>query len=316
MIPIILCIVFIVYSISYFAPGDPVKTMLGSSYSPETYEAKVIELRLDRPFLVQFFDYVWGLVTRLDFGISYTYGHSVGAEIAARIGNTITLAVLSVIVTVALGIPLGLLSATKQYSVLDYIVTALSTFFAAMPGFWLALMAMLLFSLHLGWLPAMGLGTWKHWVLPVASTALSAVAAVARMARSSMLEVIRQDYIRTARAKGLKESVIIKKHALKNALIPVITIVGMQLSMLMGGTVITESIFTIPGIGTYLLKGINARDYPVINGCMIIIAVSVCLMNLLVDVCYAYIDPRIKAQYLSKKTKIPFLKKAKKGGEA
>lgn len=305
MIPIIICIIFIVFSISYFAPGDPVKTMLGSSYSEAAYEAKVTELQLDRPFLVQFADYVWGLITRLDFGTSYTYGHSVRGEITARIGNTITLAIWSVLVTVAIGIPLGLLSATKQYSVLDYFVTTGSTFFAAMPGFWLALMGMLLFSLRLGWLPAMGVGTWKHWILPVASTALSAVAVVARMARSSMLEVIRQDYIRTARAKGLKEGVIIKKHALKNALIPVITVVGMQLSMLMGGTVITETIFTIPGIGTYLMKGINARDYPVINGCVLIIAVSVCVMNLIVDICYAYIDPRIKAQYISSKKKKP-----------
>ncbi|MGI5971249.1 MAG: ABC transporter permease [Oscillospiraceae bacterium] len=301
MIPVILGVLFIVFTISYFTPGDPVVALLGSNYTQEAYDRKVIELGLDKPFVVQFISYVWGIVTRLDFGVSYSYGHLVGVEMSSRLGTTFTLGMLSVCVTILLGIPFGLLSATKQYSLLDYGVTSLSMIFAAMPGYWLALMCILLFALKLEWLPATGLGSWRHWVLPVLSNSLTSVAVVARMTRSSMLEVIRQDYIRTARAKGLKESKVISRHALKNALIPVITIVGMQMSMVMGGSVIIETIFTIPGLGTYLMSGISARDYPVINGCVLLLSLCICAMNLLVDVCYAYVDPRIKAQYESGK---------------
>jgi peptide/nickel transport system permease protein len=308
MIPIIIGIIVIVFSISHFAPGDPVKAMLGADYTQEAYDAKSAELGLDRPFIVQLGDYIWNLVTKFDFGTSYKYSISVAGEISNRIGHTMTLAVFSILLIIVVGIPLGLLSATKQYTILDYFVTAGSTAFAAMPSFWVALMAMLLFALKLGWLPPSGIGTWKHWILPVITCSLTSIAVVARMTRSSMLEVIRQDYIRTARAKGLKESVIIRRHALKNALIPVITVLGMQFGMLMGGNVIIENIYTIPGLGAYLLTGISARDYPVINGCVLIIAVSVCVMNLVVDICYAYIDPRLKAQYVSsrkKKTLVP-----------
>ena len=183
-----------------------------------------------------------------------------------------------------------------------------------MPNFWLALVAILLFSLKLRWLPATGFGTVQQLILPVLTNALTSVAVVARMTRSSMLEVIRQDYIRTARAKGLREGTVIRRHALKNALIPVLTVVGMQMSMVMGGSVIVETIFSIPGLGAYMMAGINARDYPVINGCVVVLSLSICVMNLLVDIAYAYVDPRIRAQYERPKKKQKTAAAAANGG--
>ena len=182
-------------------------------------------------------------------------------------------------------------------------------FFAAAPGFWLAMMLILLFSVKLNLLPASGLNGWKNYILPVASMAMATLAGTTRMTRSSVLEVIRQDYIRTARAKGLRESVITRRHALKNALIPVITITGVGLGQLFGGSVIIENIFNIAGMGTYLLKGINNRDYPVILGVVLVLSACVCFANLLVDLCYAFIDPRIRAQYESPKRKKKLLEK-------
>lgn len=307
MIPVVLGVLFIVFFISYITPGDPVKSLLGNNYTEEAYLAKQAELGLDKPFLYQYVKYVVDMVTKGDLGTSYVYGHSVSAQILSRMGITFQIGILGVLLTVILGIPAGIISAVKQYSPLDYSITTIMTLLAAMPNFWLALICMLVFALYLRILPATGYGTWQQLVLPVLTNALTSVAVVARMTRSSMLEVIRQDYIRTARAKGLKESTIIWRHALKNAIIPVLTVVGMQMSMIMGGSVVIESIFSIPGLGAYLMAGINARDYPVINGCVVVLAISICVMNLLVDIAYAYVDPRIRAQY----TKSGRKKKAK-----
>ena len=220
------------------------------------------------------------------------------------------------LVTAILGIPLGIIAATHQNSIFDYIVTVVSMFFASMPNFWMALMMIIIFSLHLRWVPATGLATWKAWILPVLSLGLSPVASVTRMTRSSMLEVIRQDYIRTARAKGLEERTVIRRHALKNALINVVTVIGFQMSMIMGGSVIVESIFAIPGLGTYMMQGINTKDYPVVQGCVLVIALSVCIMNLLVDLFYGFIDPRVMAQYTAGKKKKEKAPKAAARGEA
>ena len=314
MIPVVLGVLLIVFFISYITPGDPVKTILGSNYTQEAYDAKTKELGLDKPFFYQYGKYVLDMVTKGDLGTSYSYGHSVSEQIWSRMGITFEIGILGVLLTIILGIPFGVLSATKQYSVLDYSVTTLSTLFAAMPNFWLALVAILLFSLKLRWLPATGFGTVRQLVLPVLTNALTSVAVVARMTRSSMLEVIRQDYIRTARAKGLREGTVIRRHALKNALIPVLTVVGMQMSMVMGGSVIVETIFSIPGLGAYMMAGINARDYPVINGCVVVLSLSICVMNLLVDIAYAYVDPRIRAQYERPKKKRKTAAAAANGG--
>jgi peptide/nickel transport system permease protein len=211
-------------------------------------------------------------------------------------------------VTVLLGIPFGIISAVRQKTALDYIVSILAVVLASIPGFWLALMGIITFSIKLKILPASGLSTPLHYVMPVASNGMMSLAGTTRMTRSSLLEVIRQDYIRTARAKGLKERVVIQKHALKNALIPVITMIGGQTSMVIGGSVITESIFNIPGMGSLMVTSINNRDYPTIMGITLVIAVFVSCINLLVDLAYAAIDPRIKAQFSGSSKR----KKAKK----
>ena len=303
MIPVLIGVLFIVFTINRLTPGDPVAAILGSNYTEEQYAQQEAAMGLDKPFLVQFFNYVKGVVTRFDFGTSYQSRQSVGKEIAKRLPVTVSIGLLGVLVTAVIGIPLGIVAATHQNTIFDYIVTVVSMFFASMPNFWMALMMIIIFSLNLRWVPATGLATWKAWILPVLSLGLSPVASVTRMTRSSMLEVIRQDYIRTARAKGLEEGVVIRRHALKNALINVVTVIGMQMSMIMGGSVIVESIFAIPGLGTYMMQGINTKDYPVVQGCVLVIAICVCIMNLIVDLVYGFIDPRVMAQYTAGKKK-------------
>ena len=297
MIPIILGVMFIVFAINHFMPGDPVISLLGNNYTQEQYDAKKSELGLDKPFFEQFGIYVKDVVTKLDMGTSYQTNRSVSTEILERFPVTMKLGVLGILVTVIVGIPFGVISATKQYSVLDYGVTVVSMFFASMPSFWMGLMGILLFSYNLQWLPASGLFTWKHWILPVLTLGLSPVATVTRMTRSSMLDVIRQDYIRTARAKGLSEGLVIRRHALKNALIPVLTVVGMQLGTIVAGSVVIEAIFAINGTGQLLMTAINGKNYPVIQGIVLFLSVSICLMNLIVDLVYGFVDPRIMAQY-------------------
>ncbi len=297
MIPVLLGILFIVFTLSHFMPGDPVQSKLGTNYTQEQYDALEHEMGLDQPFLKQFWDYLVGVVTRFDLGTSYKTYRAVNTMVFERIGTTLKLGIFSSIVTIVISMPLGIISARHQYTPLDYSVTTISLIFASVPGFWLAMMMMILFALKLGWLPSSGIGTWKHYVMPVLAQGLMPLASITRMTRSSMLEVVRQDYIRTARAKGLKENVVINKHALKNALIPVITVVGMQLSMIFGGSVVIETIFSMPGLGTLLMSSINGRDYPAIMGIVFIISLSVCVINLLVDLVYAAVDPRIKAQF-------------------
>lgn len=297
MIPVLFGVLFIVFTLNYVTPGDPVLGILGSDATDEQYAAKEAELGLDKPYLTQFFNYIKGVVTKLDLGTSFKSKRPVGKEILERFPVSLKLGLMGIAVTILLGLPFGVISATRQYSKLDYGVTFGSLFFASAPGFWVALMMIIIFALNLGWLPATGLDSWKGYILPVLSMGLGPVASVCRMTRSSMLEVIRQDYIRTARAKGLSEGVVIRKHALKNGLIPVVTVVGMQMGIIFGGNVIIETIFTIPGIGMLMMTGINNRDYPVIQGCVLFLSTAICMMNLLVDICYGFIDPRIMSRY-------------------
>lgn len=303
-IPVMFCVILFVFAINRLVDsGDPVAASLGGAYTEEQYEARKEELGLDQPFLMQFWDYISDLVLHGEMGTSYSTKRPVSLEIGERFPTTLKLALLSILVAIVLGIPLGVLSAVKQYSPGDYAATVGSLIFAAMPSFWLALMLMLAFSLKVKWFPASGLGTWKHWVLPTLSSGLAYVATLTRMTRSSMLDVIRQDYIRTARAKGLSEGTVIRRHALRNALIPVITVIGGQFGGLVGGSVIVETIFAMPGIGTLLMTAITSRDYPVTQGCVIVLAALICLINLLVDLGYCLIDPRIMAQYKTQRSR-------------
>ena len=302
-IPVLFGACLIIFAISFIDPGDPVAALLGGSYTQEQYDTMAEELGVDQPFWVRFGTYITGVVTRGDLGISYTTKRAVSVEITSRFGITMQLAVISIIIAVAFGLPSGIISATRQYSWVDRIVTVASLFFASMPGFWLALMLMLALALNLKLLPASGLGSWKNWVLPALSSGLAFIATLTRMTRSSMLDVVRQDYIRTARAKGLDEKTIIMKHGIKNALIPIITTIGFQFGILVSGSVIVETIFSLPGLGTLMMSAINNRDYPVIQGCVVVLAALICVINLLVDLAYGFVDPRIMDQMRSNRKK-------------
>lgn len=297
IIPVLLGVIIIAFTLSYFMPGDPVLSHLSNNYTQEEYDRKEAELGLDKPYVVQLGNYIWNVVTRFDLGTSYDTHRDVTAAIGDRAWLTIKIGIMSCAFTTILGVLFGIISAVKQYSIFDHIVTVVAVFLASMPSFWLALMAIILFALRLRWLPASGLWTWKGYILPVVCNGLATLAVVTRMTRASMLEVIRQDYIRTARAKGLSEGAIIRKHALKNALVPVVTVIGLQMSDIIGGSVIIESIFSLAGIGSLLVAAINTRDYPSIVGITVIISIFVCILNLGIDLLYSAIDPRIAAQF-------------------
>ena len=303
MIPVLLGVCFIVFTLLHLSPGDPVEALIPTGYTQEQYDNKKIELGLDKPFFTQFFIYMRNIITRFDLGTSYQTKRPVTDEILDRFPITLEIGLISVLITICLGIPLGVYSAVRQYSIGDYIVRTLTVMFAALPGFWLGLMLMLLFALRLGWLPASGLATWKAWIMPLFVQSLASICMITRMTRSNMLEVIRQDYIRTARSKGVGERTVIFKHALKNALLPVITMLGMQVGMVMGGSVITESIFAIPGLGSLMVTAINNRNYPIILGTVFFLCIVISILNLIVDLMYAFIDPRIKSQYTSDNAK-------------
>ncbi|MFR8468465.1 MAG: ABC transporter permease [Eisenbergiella tayi] len=296
MIPILLVVAILVFLLMEFVPGDPVKIILGDSAT----EAQIEEVRetmgFNDPFFVRFFDFFTHAL-RLDFGSSYITGTSVGAELLTRFPKTFKLALFSVLVTVIVGVPIGIMCAINANKLSDRVWLVITLLANSMPSFWLALLLVLLFSLHLKWLPSSGIGSWKNYVLPIVSSSVGSLASIARQTRSSMLEVIRADYITTARSKGLKERSVIIKHALPNALIPIITVIGGQFSYLMGGTTIIESVYSFPGLGSYIISGINNRDYPIVRGGILYIAFTFSIMMLIVDIIYAFADPRIRAQY-------------------
>lgn len=297
MIPILFGVIVIVFSICHFMPGDPVLLMLDSDYTEEEYQLTAEKYGLDKPFLQQLFNYIKDFVLHGSLGNSYSTGRAVTKELSGRIWISVRLGLMSIFLTTIIAIPIGIISAIHQNSILDYGVSFIAIFLASMPGFWVALMLIIVFCLQLKWFPAAGLNSWKSYVLPVLCNALGPLAITLRMTRSSMLEVIRQDYIRTARAKGLSEQVITVRHAFKNALIPVITVIGAQCSMVIGGSVVIESVFSIQGMGTRLVTAIGSRDYQVILGITIVISIFSMVMQLLVDLLYAAFDPRIKAEF-------------------
>lgn len=298
LIPVILGVTFIVFSILSLTPGDPAAMMLGDrASSPEQVKIMREKMGLDKPFLVQYFNYIKNIVLHLDIGRSYISNSPVIVELGRTYFVTLKLAIAAVIFAICLGIPAGIISAIKPYSLFDSIAMILALIGVSMPLFWLGLLLILLFTVNLHWLPASGYDSIKQMIMPMIAMGALSSAIIARMTRSSMLEVINQDYIRTARAKGQKEYVVIFKHALGNALTPIITVVGLQFGALMGGAVLTESIFSIPGVGRLMVNAINSRDYPIVQGGVLAIAVSFCVINLLVDLLYAYVNPKIRSQY-------------------
>lgn len=296
LIPVILGVSFVVFTIMFFTPGDPAQLILGERAPAEEIAALREQMGLNRPFFVQFFNFIKNAFMG-DLGRSFTTKRPVFEELMARFPQTMQLAAAAVLVAVVLGIPIGILSATKQYSAFDMTAMVFALIGVSMPNFWQGLMMILLFSILLRWLPSSGYGTFRHLIMPALTIGTSSMALITRMTRSSMLEVIRQDYIRTARAKGLSERVVINRHALKNALIPVITVIGLQFGYLLGGAVLTETIFSWPGVGRLIVEAIRQKDFPVVQGGVLLLAITFSIVNLVVDILYAYIDPRIKAQY-------------------
>lgn len=297
LIPVLLGVAFCVFTLLYLTPGDPARMVLGDLATEEAVQEFRNREGLNDPFLVQFGNYVWKAVTKGDIGRSYITKRSVAQEVLAVFPATLKLSALAMLIAILVGLPCGILSAIKQYSLFDTVTMIFAMIGLSMPVFWLGLLLILLFSVHLRWLPSSGFGTFKATILPAVSLSAQAISKVTRMTRSSMLEVIRADYIRTARAKGQKEFVVIWVHALHNALIPVVTLCGLQFGHLLAGAILTESIFAIPGVGRLMVSSIMQRDYPMVQGGVLFIAIAFSIVNLLVDLVYAYIDPRIKAQY-------------------
>jgi peptide/nickel transport system permease protein len=299
LVPVLIGVTFIVFSMLYITPGDPARMVLGEQAPQESVDELRQEMGLNDPFFVQFGRYVYKAVVHGDIGRSYITKRPVVQEIWAAFPVTLKLSAIAMVIAMIVGIPCGIVSAIKQYSLFDNAVTIFAMIGISMPVFWLGILLILLFSVRLGWVPPSGFDSVSTMILPALTLGAQSVAIITRMTRSSMLEVIRQDYIRTVRAKGQRERVVIWKHALGNALIPVVTISGIQFGILLGGAVLTELIFSIPGVGRLMVESIKMRDFPVVQGGVLFIAVAFCVVNLLVDLVYAWLDPRIKAQYVS-----------------
>ena len=296
LIPIILGISIIVQVLIDITPGDPVLVKLGGQATPEQIAQERENLGLNDPLPVRYGRYMWG-VLRGDFGRSLVSNRPVFEEMATRFPYTLLLAVLSICLSILIGIPLGVYAATHQNTWKDNAAMFVALFCVSMPSFWFGLMLIQRFAVKWRWLPVAGVGDWKGWILPAISMALGITATIARQTRSNMLEVTKQDFITTARAKGLSERKIRYRHALKNALIPVIMVIGNLFGTLLGGVLIAETIFSLPGLGMYTINGLNTRDYPIIQSSVLLLSVLFSIVILLVDIVFAIIDPRIRSQY-------------------
>lgn len=296
MIPVIIGVTIIIFLIMALSPGDPARLVLGEMASEESVANWREAHGLNDPLPIRYVNYMKNML-KGDLGTSYANGRSVATEISSRFPITLRLAIVGMIVALVIAIPLGIVSAVKQYSLIDGFATIFGMLGIALPSFWVALMMILLFSLKLNWLPSGGIEGWQSMVMPAISIGFGCCANIMRITRSSMLEVIRTDYIRTAKSKGVKKKDIIGKHALRNVLIPVITVAGLQFGAMMGGAVIAETVFSWPGVGTYMISSIKAKDTPAVMGSIICFCIAFSLVNLLVDLVYGYIDPRIKSSY-------------------
>lgn len=299
LIPILLGIILLIMGIMSLIPGSPGLAILGPDAPAEAVEELNHELGYDQPFLTRYVTYVANLL-KGDLGDSYRTSRPVWYEISRRLPTSVTLAFLAVGLAMLIAIPLGILSAVKQYSLADVSLTTLAMVLNSMPTFWLGLMLTIIFSLKLGLLPSIGLDSPKHYVLPVIALSSYTIASLMRLTRTTMLETIRQDYVRTARAKGQKESVVIFRHALQNALLPVITSAGMSFGKMIGGVVAVESVFSIDGVGNMILSAIRNKDVMLVTGGILCLATIYMLVLLFVDILYAVIDPRVREKYRNK----------------
>jgi peptide/nickel transport system permease protein len=303
LVPVLLGVSIIIFMVLHLAPGDPAEIMLGSQATQADLERLRAELGLTQPLHVQYVHWL-GLVARGDLGRSIWMKRPVLGEVLTRFKATLVLTGAALVLSTAVGLALGITSAIRPNSALDRLSAVASLFGASMPVFWLGIVLMVIFALWLGWLPASGMfapyggGDLRdlllHLALPAVTLAAASVTIIARLTRSTMLETLGQDYIRTARAKGVVERAVVLRHGLKNALIPIVTVVGVQAGYLLGGAVLTETVFAWPGVGTLMVQGILARDFPLVQGCVLVVALSFVVINLAVDLLYAWLDPRIR----------------------
>lgn len=300
MLIVVLGVAFVIFTLLYFTPGDPARIMLGDAATQEEVDILRAKLGIDRPYMVQLLSFLRDSFLRFNFGDSWTYKKPITDEVILRLPRTVGIGLANMILTTIIGVPLGVYAAYHQGKWQDYGVIGLCMVLVSLPGFWVALMCIMLFSLKLGWFPSHGIGSFKYYILPVVSGIFGGVAGLARQSRSAVLEVIRADFITTARAKGQTERKITMKHLMPNAMMPVITMLGGAFTFIVAGSAITEQLFSIPGIGLYLLDGISYRDYPIVRGCTLLLSVYSSVVLLLVDLVYAWLDPRIKAQYSGK----------------
>ena len=320
IIPVVLGVTLIAFALIHLAPGDPVRTMLGQHATQQEIDDIRAKYGLDQPLYVQYF--IWlGDVLQGDLGRSILSHEQVTTEIASRFPNTIELAIAAMIFAILIGVVAGIISATKQYSVADYSVMGIALFGISMPVFWLGIMLMMIFGVFLGWLPIGGridlllpfnritgfmvvdsiitvngaalISVLRHLILPAIALGTIPMAIIARTTRSSMLEILRQDFIRTERAKGLSERKVIYKHAIRNAMVPVVTVIGLNFGLLLSGAILTETVFSWPGVGRLVVDAVYARDYPLVIGCILVFALVFVIVNLITDLLYTYIDPRI-----------------------
>ena len=297
LIPSVLGVIFILFLVMSLTPGDPARILLGDAASQVQIDEMNHQLGYDLPFLEKYVRYVYQVVVHQDFGVSYFTKQSVFEEIWPRYIVTVKLAFIGVVLSSLIGIPFGIYTAVRQYSLWDTIPSLIAFFIAAIPSFVLGMLLLYLFSLKLNWFPSYGIESFTSYIMPALAVSIPPAAINLRFTKSSMLESIRQDYVRTARAKGASESTVIWKHALKNALLPVVTNVGMSLGNLICGAVVAEKLFSIPGIGSLIVDRITYKDEPVIIAGTILISVCFTVVMLIVDLIYAYIDPRIRAKY-------------------
>ncbi len=320
IIPVILGVTLIAFALIHLAPGDPVRTMLGQHATQMEIDDIRAKYGLDQPLYVQYF--IWlSDVLQGDLGRSILSHEQVTTEIGSRFPNTIELAIAAMLFAILIGVVAGIISATKQYSVADYSVMGLALFGISMPVFWLGIMLMMIFGVFLGWLPIGGridlllpfqrltgfmvidsiitlngaalISVLRHLILPAIALGTIPMAIIARTTRSSMLEVLRQDFIRTERAKGLSERKVIYKHAIRNAMVPVVTVIGLNFGLLLSGAILTETVFSWPGVGRLVVDAVYARDYPLVIGCILVFALVFVIVNLITDILYTFIDPRI-----------------------
>ena len=297
LIPVLLGVSFLVFAILAMMPADVASVQLGVSATPEGIEKWNEEHGLNDPFLKRYFDYMGGLLTG-DPGVSWSSNTPIKTEFVQRIPSTMALTAGTIALVILLGVPVGVISAIKQYSIFDNISRLLAMLLTSLPAFWLGLLLMLKFALELDILPATGGGSFSHYILPWITLSTAMAAQMIRMTRSTMLEVIRADYVQTARAKGARPVRVVMVHELRNALLPIITVVGIILGQTLGGAIVTETIFALPGVGTYLLQGIFKYDMPVVMISVLFIAAVIGVINLLIDILYMYIYPRLRSQFV------------------